>query len=157
MITKEYRQAWNRKKPGYATEVMRRWRAKYPEKTKALNKKWRDANPEKVKASRQTESHKKSIRKHTLKKKYGITLEEYDYLFSLQAGVCAICLLPETMKNQHGLKKMAVDHDHATGRIRSLLCGHCNLAVGNVREDVKIVERLMEYIKKHTEYEEPKD
>ena len=55
------------------------------------------------------------------KRRYGISLAEYDALLVVQAGRCAICLEPDSRK-----KRLDVDHDHATGRIRGLLCTSCN-------------------------------
>ena len=51
------------------------------------------------------------------------TLEQYLQMFSEQNGVCKICKKPDK-------KKLAVDHDHTTGRIRGLLCYSCNLHIG---------------------------
>ena len=50
---------------------------------------------------------------------YGITVEDYERMFSSQEGVCAIC--------SNGTKnRLAVDHDHQTGAVRGLLCPRCN-------------------------------
>lgn len=62
-----------------------------------------------------------------IEKLYGITADEYDRLFRLQGGRCAVCgRRPRT-------KRLAVDHDHATGAVRGLLCANneqgCNRAV----------------------------
>src|SRR6266404_1578474 len=59
-------------------------------------------------------------------KRFGITLEEYDRLFELQLGGCAIC------KQISGGKRLAIDHDHDTGEIRGLLCVSCNTAIGKL-------------------------
>lgn len=64
------------------------------------------------------------------KKNYGIemTLEEYNRRFLEQKGRCVIC-----GKHQSELKKaLAVDHNHKTGEVRSLLCNRCNLLVGQL-------------------------
>lgn len=62
----------------------------------------------------------------TLRTRYGITVEEYDHLFAIQGGVCAICKKPCPSG-----KRLAVDHDHLTKRIRGLLCRSCNLGLGH--------------------------
>jgi len=54
--------------------------------------------------------------------KYGLTLTEYDALIVAQGGCCAICEKPSI--------KLVVDHNHKTGRVRGLLCGLCNTAIG---------------------------
>lgn len=61
-----------------------------------------------------------------LKPRYGITIEEYDTMLAAQAGVCAIC--KQNPPNGRILK-LAVDHDHATGEVRGLLCQRCNMAL----------------------------
>src|SRR6476469_6189244 len=62
------------------------------------------------------------VRKSHLKRTYGITFEEYDFMLDRQNGVCAIC------KGVHG-RRLAVDHNHETGKVRGLLCGSCNAAL----------------------------
>jgi hypothetical protein len=63
-------------------------------------------------------------RQHNLKRSFGLTIEEYDAMHDAQGGVCAICGRPQ--KN----KRLAVDHNHTTGKIRGLLCTTCNRALG---------------------------
>lgn len=77
-----------------------------------------------------------------LKTKYGITIARYDELLAEQDGRCAICrCLPDGYAH-----RFHVDHDHATMRVRAILCHHCNLAVGNVREDPAIAIALVQYV-----------
>lgn len=87
-------------------------------------------------------------RKANLKRFHGMTIEEYDALYQQQKGVCAICGRKETSKNQWGVKRLAVDHDHKTGRIRGLLCERCNQGIGKLREDVGILLKAIEYLSK---------
>lgn len=63
-------------------------------------------------------------RAHNLKKDFNLTVEEYDAMHEAQGGVCAICGRP-----QQG-KRLAVDHDHTTGKVRGLLCTACNRVMG---------------------------
>lgn len=72
--------------------------------------------------------------------KLGITPEEYDLRLEKQEGRCAICLcLPRA-------RSLAVDHDHSTGQLRDLLCTSCNLALGQVHDDVEILGRMINYL-----------
>ena len=64
-------------------------------------------------------------RKKELKKKYGITLEQYDEMFEAQGGICAICKESDITG-----KRLSIDHDHETGKVRGLLCGKCNTRIG---------------------------
>lgn len=86
-----------------------------------------------------------------LKRKYGISLDEYEELFNSQYGICAICNRKETVNSNKGatVKKLAVDHCHKTGKIRGLLCHFCNTAIGAFQDDTDLLEKAISYIKKH--------
>lgn len=89
-------------------------------------------------------------RSRHLKADYSITIEEYDIMFEEQEGVCKICGNKETRKNQHGIKRLAVDHNHITGKIRGLLCSCCNMAIGALDVDTqgdKLLIKAAAYIK----------
>jgi hypothetical protein len=80
-----------------------------------------------------------SGRNYRLKHRYGITAEEADLMRTRQAGVCPICVRP-LGENAH------VDHDHATGRVRGLLCFTCNAGLGNFADEVSRLGRAAEYL-----------
>lgn len=67
--------------------------------------------------------HKAEARAKDLRRKYGLTPEQYDAMLAAQGGHCAIC--PATEPGGAG-KMFHVDHDHRTGRVRGLLCHACN-------------------------------
>ena len=73
---------------------------------------------------------------------YGLTTEAYDALLLAQLGRCAICGDPE--KDGWDL---AVDHDHDSGRVRGLLCRRCNVGIGLLRDDARIVAAAAEYLR----------
>ncbi len=79
---------------------------------------------------------------HDLRQLYGITVEQYAVLNAKQNGVCAICGKPEPRKK----KRLHVDHCHRTGKIRGLLCGNCNTAIGKLGEDVNVLKAAIRYI-----------
>jgi len=58
-----------------------------------------------------------------------------------QGGRCAICRNPSP-----GGKRLCVDHDHATGRIRGLLCGACNLVLGYARDSEAVLASAIQYL-----------
>ena len=66
-------------------------------------------------------------RRHTLRRKYGLTPEEYEGLRTRQSGCCAVCWRRTEL--------LYVDHDHASGEVRGLLCGNCNFGVGDFGDD----------------------
>ena len=69
----------------------------------------------------------------------GISKEVYLAMFAAQGGVCAICKL-------RCVKALAVDHCHATGKIRGLLCLRCNTALGGFKDDVTVMTNAIEYL-----------
>ena len=85
--------------------------------------------------------HDKSI-----KRRYKITLEEYELLCDMQNNLCAICNKPEDNKR---VKRLAVDHCHATKRIRGLLCTKCNRAIGMLKDDTSILKSAIDYLKRN--------
>lgn len=81
-----------------------------------------------------------------LKTIYGLTLNQSEKMFAAQEGKCWICLreFSETLTP-------CVDHDHATGEIRGLLCNGCNSGLGQFRDSVDVILRAIEYLQKtHT-------
>ncbi|MFN2526220.1 MAG: endonuclease VII domain-containing protein [Actinomycetota bacterium] len=79
-------------------------------------------------------------RNFLLTRRYGITIEEVDRIINEQGLLCPLCLkrLP-----QH------VDHDHATGAIRGILCFKCNGALGKFEDDPDRIRAAIEYLSRH--------
>ena len=77
--------------------------------------------------------------KSRLKNVYGISADDYGSMLQRQRGVCKICGRPE--KN----RRLAVDHDHKTGRVRGLLCTSCNRTLGILENNF---DAFMEYLGK---------
>lgn len=92
-------------------------------------------------------SQDKHRRKYKLKSRFNMTLEDYDAMFDKQCGRCKICGSFETRTQDGRITRLAVDHDHKTGRIRGLLCSSCNKALGFVKDDVVILDRMKKYLK----------
>lgn len=78
-------------------------------------------------------------RKHT----YGISPEQYQAMVAAQDGRCAICDRTPADGVLH------VDHCHTTDKIRGLLCRHCNLALGNMRDDISSLRKAIAYLERH--------
>ena len=80
-----------------------------------------------------------------LQRKFGITLAEYKIILDKQAGRCIICgRTPE----ENG-KMLSVDHDHATGRNRDLLCNNCNVTIGFIEKNKIDTDKLKWYLERH--------
>ena len=74
-------------------------------------------------------------------RRYGLSVVEHRRLIAQQNGVCEICREPE----REGYE-LSVDHDHKTGRVRSLLCLKCNLAIGFLRESPLLARAAAMYL-----------
>jgi len=91
------------------------------------------------------EAHSRASLKHYLKKRYDLTVEQYEQMLEDQNHRCAICREPETQG-----RRLAVDHDHSTGKVRSLLCQSCNTAIGKLKDDPELIRRAAEYVEHHS-------
>ena len=122
------------------------------EKNKIYQKRYRESEKgkENQRRYRQSEKGKACLRKnsikHRLKRKYNLSLEEYSEKLIRQGGFCAICECSETAKQDGKLKRLAVDHNHETGRVRGLLCARCNRALGFVQENIKTLLSCVAYL-----------
>jgi hypothetical protein len=137
-------------------------REKDPERARALSraayersggaegyaKQWRKANPEKAAAASARWRAKNGGSLVSLRSKYGVSVVEYEELLRAQGGLCAICRQPETMVDSKTrmVKRLAVDHCHATGRVRALLCHTCNLGLGVFKDDVARLRAAVAYL-----------
>lgn len=93
-----------------------------------------------------TEAQKVFMRKRNLRVKFDLSPEEYQEMFDAQGGVCKICSKPETKIIRGFLANLSVDHDHATGEIRGLLCSACNLGLGYFRDDPQSLSSAIDYL-----------
>lgn len=75
-------------------------------------------------------------------RKYGLTLADYDAMYERQGGVCAIC----DERCMHRGDLLSVDHDHTSKRVRGLLCGRCNQALGLLRDRPELAQRAAAYL-----------
>ena len=89
---------------------------------------------------------------NSLKRYYGITLDDYLKMHDAQNGLCAICdkekksVDPKTKK----VRRLAVDHCHESGEIRALLCSKCNAGLGHFMDSINNMQKAIEYLKTHT-------
>ncbi|WP_245900165.1 endonuclease VII domain-containing protein [Geodermatophilus normandii] len=79
-------------------------------------------------------------RTYHLKRRYGITAAQADAMLAEQGGLCAICIKAPA---EH------VDHCHATGRVRALLCFNCNGGLGQFKDDPEVLRAAAEYVLHH--------
>lgn len=84
-----------------------------------------------------------------LRRKYGITIDDYALKFSEQNGKCAICKATPTKVNRANKKMLVVDHDHYTLAVRGLLCHRCNVMLGFADDNIDLLANAIEYLKLH--------
>ena len=94
-----------------------------------------------------TQRKAREVRWRTL---YNLTPEQYDALYEAQGGVCWLC-----QRHTGATRALSVEHDHASGRVRSLACRPCNDFLGHLRDDPKMAQRFVDYLVASAEGEPP--
>lgn len=92
----------------------------------AAAKKWRDEHPFYSAQRTSTGYFRDTVRWNRIRERYGITEEQFHALEAAQGGRCAICGKE---------RRLVIDHCHASGRVRGLLCNACNLVIGHLEQD----------------------
>ncbi len=96
-----------------------------------------------------TDKGKKAKRNGVLRRNFGLTGQQYENMYEKQSGLCAICNKEEIQVRRGSLSRLSVDHDHETKQIRELLCSRCNMGIGSFGENIEIMLKAIEYLKKH--------
>lgn len=124
------------KKSGHASackvcksDSFKSWQQKNKGYCNTVHKDWVKNNP-------------KLFRAGQYKTRYGITLDDYNKMFQEQNGCCAICGIHQSELK----KKLHVDHSHKSGKVRGLLCGKCNLALGLLNDDIVVLSTAVRYL-----------
>lgn len=117
---------WKRMDKTTRGKYKARDRERYPDRHKEYRTKRYAENPD-------------AYREAQMRTLYGIGVAQYDEMLTEQKGVCAVCLEPSD-------KTLHVDHDHATGRIRGLLCQRCNHGIGSMKDDPVRMLRAVRYL-----------
>ena len=112
-------------------------RAKDPNKHKGYVYKWKSRNPDRERIRNLAQ--------------FGLTIEDYDAMYTKQGGVCAICQQPETSSRNGKVYRLAVDHDHNTGKVRGLLCFKCNSAMGSFEKRGVPLEKVIQFLERETD------
>ena len=106
---------------------------------------WVKKNREKVDVYHQNYKNKHSdrLKSKDLKRRLGITLDDKNRMIEKQNSRCYVC------DKKLEFSQCCVDHDHNTGKIRKILCTNCNKGLGIFKDDVKLLEKLVLYLKEH--------
>jgi hypothetical protein len=117
-------------------------------------KAWRQGNPDRTREYDRTHNRKRkplspeqrqARRAYRLQWRYGLSIEEFDALLEQQDGTCAIC--PVVISDGSG-RRLHVDHDHDTGKVRGLLCQKCNTALGAFGESPERLRKALAYLER---------
>ena len=83
-------------------------------------------------------------RSRHLKSNYNITIKDFNKMLEEQEYCCAIC----GTKDPGGNGRFHVDHNHCTGKVRGLLCHHCNTSLGGFKDSIPNLQKAIEYLEK---------
>ncbi len=95
------------------------------------------------------QARKLAIKRAHAVRRYGITLEQRDEMLAAQGGLCALCKSEVAFRSNGGFDRAAahIDHDHETGRVRGILCGACNTALGRLGDSPERIELVLAYVR----------
>lgn len=138
---------------GYIDSCMDEAIAKKKAHKKAQKKRYLQTEAGKAAKRREKQRYRKTVGgklaklRQILKSKFNITIEQYEELLIKQKGVCALCkqLCPSG-------KRLCIDHNHITGKVRGLLCYHCNVGLGHFMENAKLLMNAVDYITNNDDY-----
>lgn len=121
--------------------------SEYARKTKERKQKWYIENKERIKELNNKNRERRALkaREAKYKQNYGLTWNDVAVLYESQGKKCKICEQDIYWEN----RDCGVDHCHLTGKVRGILCKTCNLMLGNAKDDIKILQMGIEYLKGH--------
>ncbi len=84
-------------------------------------------------------------------KSHGLTKDQYDEMILTQENKCAICRKDETCKDPRNdcVRRLSIDHNHETGKVRQLLCHACNTGIGKFKENIELMKQAILYLENH--------
>ena len=138
----------------------RAWAIEHPDRHRELQRGYarnyhavhRDEMNRKARAYDAAHPEKTRFANHVQRlRRYGLRPLEYEDMVASQGGVCALCRKAETHRGRNGeVTRLAVDHDHATGSVRALLCHSCNTGVGLFLDDPALLRAAADYLDSFT-------
>lgn len=91
--------------------------------------------------------NKETYRENSYKRKFNISIEDYNYLFNKQNGLCSIC--KGKFVGRKDARHFAIDHNHKTKKIRGLLCSNCNKLLGMCKDNIEILKLAIKYLRRY--------
>lgn len=145
MVTKEERSAYYKQWYQDNKEKMRKHNLEYRKRNRKKYQDYDSLGRGRDKPLATIEHTKNRRKAYILKKKYGLSLEEFNQMYVNQDGKCAIC--EDNMIV--GTKSCNVDHNHETGKVRALLCGNCNAGIGLLKDSIEVTKKATKYLEKY--------
>lgn len=129
---------------GCAYKMHKNWVSKNREKANECHRRWKAKNPGKdaAAARKHYAANRIAILARDRERKYGVSPALVEEMKLTQGGACAICKVVP--------KRFHVDHDHSSGKVRSLLCNNCNLALGHLKDSPTLARAAAAYLEQHT-------
>jgi len=124
----------------------------YKKHRKVIIQKQKDrlAKPQnKLKRQKYLKKYRKKVKVIQTAWRYNLTQEQLLALcakFKYKCGICGKSLKLKATKIKH--KQLCIDHNHKTKKVRGILCGRCNLAIGNFADSIKLLQKAVKYLKK---------
>jgi hypothetical protein len=165
---KETTQKWKQGNKDKISEWQKNNRKENPEKVLKRERKYKEANREKINAAQkekrnanieeyrkkeaeQREKNRENIRINHAAWTYGLTKEEYISLINSNDGKCYICGNEEKVIDSVSkkIRRICIDHDHSTGKVRGLLCNLCNSGLGKFKDSIDLIEKALDYLKRY--------
>ena len=120
-----------------------RYVKRHPEKRKLSYLNYMEKNREIISIKRNMPENMLKKRNGQILSIYGIKMEVFEQMISLQNNKCAICNRAFTSR-----KHTHIDHNHATGKIRQILCNKCNIGIGQFNDDINIMKLAINYLER---------
>jgi hypothetical protein len=127
---------WKINHPGWNTKKSNNWRKNKPEQYKEWYKGYIQNNRERK--NEVSKTHYIKNRDKLFCKKYNCTQEQLDELRSRSNEKCEICGIES--------KKLHIDHNHKTGKLRGILCNRCNMGIGSFEDSMELFQKVIEYL-----------
>lgn len=110
-----------------------RWRARNPELAAQSDQAYR------ARSTQQRQDQRRQIR-------YGLSRGVYWSMVCAQGGACGVCREPLRLDS---FRSVHIDHDHVTGAPRAVLCGSCNMGIGQLGDTVEGLRRALAYLERY--------
>lgn len=142
----EYKKEYGTLNKKRISDRKKEYRSMHQEEISRMKKTYYEMHREEILRKKKEKYSYAVGRARNLKYGHRLTVAEYEQKFVSQGGNCAICNQPGTTT----AKALSVDHNHATGETRGLLCNSCNLGLGKFKDSPDFLLAAAAYLKAHS-------